>query len=199
MRGIWKIGHLPGPVVTIFGGSRLQMKSPYAAEAHELAGLLIQHNISIITGGGPGIMEAANCGATHAETKKTTARSIGITVKGLEQEMFNMCAQEKMLVDYFFVRKWLMIQYADAFVFFPGGFGTLDEFGEAITLIQTKKIAGVPIILFGKDFWDPFVHWLRNSLLPQGLILKEDLENIKVTDDIDEAFELLKVHCQACR
>ncbi len=199
MQGIWKIGHLSGPVVTIFGGSHLQMKSPYAREAHDLASLLIQHNISVITGGGPGIMEAANCGATHAETQKTTARSIGITVLGLEQELFNICAQEKILVDYFFARKWLMIQYSDAFVFFPGGFGTLDEFGETITLIQTKKIAGVPIIFFGKDFWEPFTRWLELSILPQGLIAKGDLGHIKVTDNVDEAFKLLKMHCDICR
>jgi uncharacterized protein (TIGR00730 family) len=199
MRGIWRIGHLQGPIVSIFGGSRLQMKSPYAETAHDLASLLIQHDISVITGGGPGIMEAANCGATHAETEKTTARSIGITVKGLEQEAFNMCAQEKIIVDYFFVRKWLMIEYSVAFAFFPGGFGTLDEFGEVVTLMQTKKLAGVPVVLIGKSFWGPYMQWLHDYPLKEGLIVKKDLDLIKVVDNVDEALQLLKEHCDICK
>lgn len=199
MCGIWKIGHQAKPIVSIFGGSKLQMKSPYAASAHELAGLLIEHDISVITGGGPGIMEAANCGATHAERKKSQARSIGITVKGLEPEDFNICAQEKIIVDYFFVRKWLMIEYSVAFAFFPGGFGTLDEFGEVATLMQTKKLAGVPVVLIGKNYWDPFMNWLHDYALKDGLILKKDLDTIQVTDNIDEALLLLKKHCETCR
>lgn len=199
MYGIWKIGHLPGPVVSIFGGSRIKTKTPYAEKAYKLANLLIQHDISVITGGGPGVMEAANCGALHAfETKKTQARSIGITVKGLDEETFNICAQEKILVDYFFVRKWLLIQYSVAFAFFPGGFGTLDEFGEVVTLMATKKLAGVPIVLVGQKYWEPYMNWLREYPLKEGLILQKDLDMIQVTDDVDEALRLLKEHCDVC-
>lgn len=199
MKGIWKIGHLPGPVVSIFGGSRLAKVSPYEVTAHELAGLLIQHDISVITGGGPGIMEAANCGAFHAEVEKGKVRSIGITVKGLENGEFNFCAQDKIVVDQFFVRKWLMVNYSVAFAFFPGGFGTLDEFGEVITLMQTKKIAGVPIVLIGKNYWNPFISWLHDYALQQSLISPADLAMIQITDDADEALEMLKARCAQCR
>lgn len=200
MYGIWKISSLTGPVVSIFGGSKVQKLSPYAEHAYKLANLLIQHEISVITGGGPGVMEAANCGAIHAlETKKSNAKSIGITVVGLGEEAFNICAQEKILVDYFFVRKWLMIQYSVAFCFFPGGFGTLDEFGEVVTLMQTKKLAGVPIVLFGKDYWGPFLKWLQDYALKDGLILQEDLNMIQATDNVDEALRLLKEHCDICQ
>lgn len=198
MKGIWKINNLPGPVVSIFGGSKLKMSSHFAAIAHDLAALLIQHDISVITGGGGGVMEAANCGATHAQNKKTIARSVGITVQGLEAEPFNMCAQEKIIVDYFFVRKWLMIEYAVAFAFFPGGFGTLDELGEVITLMQTKKLAGVPIVLIGKSYWAPYMQWLKDFAFKQGLIVQKDLDLIQITDDIDEALRLLKEHCEIC-
>lgn len=199
MYGIWKLSRLPGPTVSIFGGSRLHNTSKYASEAHDLAGLLVKHNISVITGGGPGIMEAANCGAFHSQIKKNTARSIGITVKGLEEEPFNMCTQDKITVDYFFVRKWLLIYYSVAFAFFPGGFGTLDEFGEVVTLMQTKKILGVPIVLIGTDYWQPFLVWLRDFALKEGLVLKHDFEMIQVTDDVDEALRLLKEHCEVCK
>lgn len=198
MKGIWKITNLPGPVVSIFGGSKLKMTSHYAIIAHDLAALLIQHDISVITGGGTGIMESANCGAAHAETGKTTARSIGITVKDLEKELFNTCAQEKIIVDYFFVRKWLMVNYSVAFAFFPGGFGTLDEFGEVITMMQAKKLPGVPVVLIGTNYWGPYLQWLRDYPLKQGLITQENLDLIQMTDTIDEVLRLLKEHCEVC-
>lgn len=196
--GLWRINHLPGAVVSIFGGSKLKRTSAFSGIAHDLASLLIKHDISVITGGGSGIMESANCGATHAENSKSKARSIGITVKGLQEEPFNICAQEKIIVDYFFVRKWLMIYNSVAFAFFPGGFGTLDEFGEVVTLMQTKKLAGVPIVLIGKSYWEPYMQWLRDFPLKQGLITQNDLNLIQVTDDVDEALKILKEHCLIC-
>lgn len=199
MRGIWSINHLHGPIVSIFGGAHLRSTSHYAAQAHELAGLLIVNDISVITGGGPGIMEAANCGAFHAQNEQTKARSIGITVKGLEEEPFNMCAQEKIIVDYFFVRKWLMVHYSIAFVFFPGGFGTLDELGEVITLMQTKKLVGMPIVLIGKHYWAHYFQWLHDYALKDGLITQQDLDLIQITDNIDIALRLLKEHCEVCQ
>jgi uncharacterized protein (TIGR00730 family) len=199
MKGIWKISRLPGPIVSIFGGSKLATISPYEVTAHELAGLLIKHNISVITGGGSGIMEAANCGAFHAESETGKVRSIGITVKGLEKEEFNFCAQDKMVVDYFFVRKWLMANYSVAFAFFPGGFGTLDEFGEVITLMQTKKLAGAPVVLIGRAYWTPFITWLHDYALRQNLISLQDLAMVQITDDADEALRLLREHCSKCQ
>lgn len=199
MYGIWKINQLTNPVVTIFGGARWH-HSPYQTQAHDLAALLIKHNISVITGGGPGIMEAANCGATQAlKTTKSTAKSIGITVKGLElEDMVNSCAQEKLVVDTFWVRKWLMVRYSVAFAVFPGGFGTIDELGEVLTLMQTKQLAGVPIVLFGSMYWEPFLDWIKNYLLKNNIVSKEDVDLIKITDNIDEALLLLKEQCRVC-
>lgn len=199
MYGIWKINHLTSPIVSIFGGSRLQVTSRFAYQAHDLAALLVRHDISVITGGGPGIMQAANCGAFHAQTKKTQARSIGITVKGLEKEAVNVCAQEKFVVDYFFVRKWLLINYAVAFAIFPGGFGTIDELGDVVTLIQTNQLEKAPIVLIGRDYWGPFMQWLQECALKEGLVAQKDLDLIQITDDIDEAFEILKLHCETCK
>lgn len=199
MKGAWKINRLPGPFVSIFGGSKLSALSPYAVIAHELAGLLVKHDISVITGGGLGIMEAANCGAFHAESEKGKVRSIGITVQSLDNGMFNFCAQDKIVVDDFFVRKRLMVNYSVAFAFFPGGFGTLDELGEVITLMQAKKIDGVPVVLIGKDYWGPLMAWFHDYALRQGLISAEDLAMIQITDDADEALHLLKERCMECQ
>ena len=198
--GILKIKKLQSPVVTIFGGARWH-HSPYQTQAHDLAALLIKHNISVITGGGPGIMEAANCGASQAlKTTKSTAKSIGITVKGLEQEdMLNSCAQEKLVVDTFWVRKWLMVRYSVAFAVFPGGFGTIDELGEVLTLMQTKQLAGVPIVLFGSIYWKPFLDWIKHTLLENNIVSREDVDLIKITDDINEALILLKERCNVCQ
>ncbi len=199
MSGIWKINKMAGPIVTIFGGARWH-KSPYEKQAHDLAALLIKHNISVITGGGPGIMEAANCGAAEAIKKNhSNAKSIGISVIGLEREQgINSCAQEKLIVDTFLVRKWLMVEYSVAFVIFPGGFGTIDELGEVLTLMQTKKLAGVPVILFGSLYWQPFLDWIRETLLKNNIVSQADVELFKVTDSIEEALILLKERCKVC-
>lgn len=200
MHGIWRIKRmLKGPVVTIFGGSRWH-RSPYQTQAHDLAALLIEHDISVITGGGPGIMEAANCGASHAiKTNHSRARSIGISVKMLEQvQPLNSCAQEKLVVDTFLVRKWLMVNYSNAFVVFPGGFGTIDELGEVLTLAQINILRGVPIILFGSMYWQPFLDWVKNTLLKNDIVTKEDFSLIAVVDDVNQALELLKKQCEVC-
>jgi len=198
MHGIWKINSMAGPIVTIFGGARWH-KSPYQQQAHDLASLLINHNISVITGGGPGIMEAANCGAAEAIKKTNSkAKSIGITVKGLEREVLNTCAREQLSVDTFLVRKWLMVEYSVAFAVFPGGFGTIDELGEVLTLMQTKKLAGVPVVLFGSLYWQPFLDWVQGTLLKNNIVSQSDVELFKVTDSIEEALILLKERCDIC-
>lgn len=198
IRGAWKLGKLPKPIVTICGGHLLTQDSPYARLAHQLAHKLIQENISVITGGGPGIMRAASCGATHQIRDKITARSIGISVEGLKEEDSSECTQEYFVMREFFARKWLMINYSVAFAIFPGGFGTLDEFAEVVTLIQTKKLPGVPVVFIGKDYWKHLFEWMHKSALKEGLITKEDINLIHLTDDIDEALILLKERCQMC-
>lgn len=200
LHGVWRISRLPQPVVTIFGGARFTQEDPYAKKAHELAKKLVQNKISVLTGGGPGIMAAANCGALEGLGKTNKVKSIGITVKGLgTKEELNKCAQELITVDYFFTRKWLMVHNALAFAIFPGGFGTLDELGEIVTLMQTKKLPGVPIVLIGVEYWKPFIAWLQSEPLKHGLIAQQDLDMLQVTDDIDEAVEILKERCELCK
>lgn len=196
--GSWRISYLVRPIVTVFGGARLKQDSLYARKAHDLAHKLIKQDISVITGGGPGIMRAASCGASHEVREYLRARSIGIAVEGLGEESAKECAQEYLIMSNFWARKWLMINYSVAFAIFPGGFGTLDELAQVITLIQTKKLPGVPVVLIGTEYWQPFMDWVHNSALKEGLISKEDINLIRVTDDIDQALILLKERCDMC-
>ena len=183
--GAWRISKLKQPIVTIFGSSRIKQDTPYATKAHELGQRFFDNGISILTGGGPGIMEAASCDLM--QKKGSTAKSIGINVTGLEDRP-NKCASEYFELKYFFARKWLLTQYSAGFVIFPGGFGTLDEMAGVLTLIQTKNLKQMPVVLIGKEYWAPFIDWIRNEALVHGAILKEELEFFYVTDDLDEAF-----------
>jgi uncharacterized protein (TIGR00730 family) len=187
--GFWRLSRLPQPLVSIFGGSRMDLRATYALKAEELSKVLIEHDISVITGGGGGIMEAANCGAN--ESVKGRGRSIAINVKGLA-EGNTFCAHEYLELNYFFARKWLMTHYSVAFIFFPGGFGTIDEFGEVLTLIQTKKLAPVPIILVGRDYWQPLMDWLTSEALSHGLVTDDDLKLFAITDEIPEIIKIVK-------
>lgn len=197
--GVWKVSNLPQPRVTIFGGARVKQDSSYARLAHELTHKLIQENISVITGGGPGIMAASSCTFVEPYEKKLRAKTLGITVKGLEIEnMKPGCDYEHIVLDYFYARKWLMINYSVAFAVFPGGFGTVDELAEVITLMQTKKLPGIPVVLLGTQYWEPFMDWVHNSALKHGLISQEDINLIRITDDIDHAVKLLKERCEVC-
>jgi uncharacterized protein (TIGR00730 family) len=189
IRGVWKISKLKPPIVTVFGGSKLAQDHSYAQKAHELGQLLVEHNISVITGGGPGIMEAANCGASQPSDKGT--RSVGITVRGLASEEVNSCADEVLILKHFFTRKWLLTRYATAFAVFPGGFGTLDELFEIATLMQVNRLSHIPIVLVGKDYWKPLLQWIELSV-KEGLVLQQDADLLFVTDDVQEAFEHLQ-------
>jgi len=201
VRGLLIISRVPRPIVTIFGGARLAQTSPYAQQAHELARLLIEHNISVITGGGPGIMQAASCGAFHAVSEnKAKSKSVTIGVKGLEQVKtdFLSCADVRIEVDEFYARKWLMFEPALAFAVFPGGFGTLDEIGDVITLMQTKKMIGRPVVMIGVEFWRPIISWLENEALKQKAVSEDDIRLLRVTDDINQAMGWLHDHCKMC-
>ncbi|MGE0207038.1 MAG: TIGR00730 family Rossman fold protein [Candidatus Babeliales bacterium] len=196
--GVWKVSRLPAPIVTIFGGARLKQDDPIARHAHELSHRLARAEISVISGGGPGIMQAVNCGVRHEE-KLVKARTLGITVKGLSKtEPVNPCAQDFIVTDQFAVRKWLMINFSVAFIVFPGGFGTVDEFAEVITLMQTKKLPGVPVILVGAQYWDLLIRWLKESALPKGLVSQKDLDLIYVTDDLEDIVCKVKEQCALC-
>lgn len=194
--GIWKITAVPLPRVTIFGSARLEQDDPYAKQAHQLGGKFIENGISVLTGGGPGIMEAASCGAKA--NCKGRAISIGIGVKELDEGK-NPCVQEYIELDYFFARKWLLTRYSTAFVVFPGGFGTLDELGEILTLIQTQKLPRVPIVLIGKEYWQLLMKWFQEEGLKHKTISEKDLELFTVTDDIDKAYSIIYEFCKKCK
>ncbi len=192
--GVWKLTRLPRPRVSIFGGSKIHLDHPYATKAMQLAQKLVDNNISVLTGGGSGIMQAANCGAFSVH--KPESRSMGIGVKGLDENLISECLQEVVFVNYFYSRKWLLTSYSEAFVIFPGGFGTLDELAEISTLIQTKKLYPAPIVLIGTEFWAPLMQWINESALKEGLLKEQDKNLITVTDDIDEALRIVKARCQ---
>ena len=193
VRGVWRLSKLKKPVVTVFGGSKIAQGHQYARQAHELGRMLIEHDISVLTGGGPGIMEAANCGAFNSECNGHKARSIGIGVKGLELEKRNKCSNEFIITKYFFARKFLLTRYSTAFVIFPGGFGTLDELFEIATLMQTGHLKRFPIVLINIIYWAPLMMLIDNAQ-KEGLLLKQDADLIFVTDSLEEAFK----HLCAC-
>lgn len=174
--------------VAFFGSSRFDENDEYYKKARKLAKKLAEDKYNIITGGGPGIMEAANRGA-----KEGKGKSIGINIKLFGQKA-NKYAEEEIDFHYFFVRK-VMLSFASyGYVFFPGGFGTLDEFFEMITLIQTKAIEEpITVVAVGKEYWNPLLKWMENSLIKKfETISKEDLEIFEVVDSIDEAHKIIK-------
>lgn len=190
--GVFKISKLKRPMITIFGGSQLRNNDFYFTKAYELAALFVEHDISILTGGGPGIMEAANCGATSK--KGMVIKSIGIGVEGLAEKP-NICAQEYFVLHYFFARKWLLTRFSKGFVAFPGGFGTLDELFEIMVLIQTEKMRPFPIVLFGVSYWNPLIKWLQEKPLKGGLLHIKNLDFLMITDDVQQAFLHAKKEC----
>lgn len=192
--GVLRISKLPKPIVSIFGSSKTAQTDKYAHEANMIAALLVKQGISVLTGGGPGIMEAANCGAV-LKNKEGLVSSIGIGVRGLNESK-NTCVQEYFEMDYFFARKWLLTQYSSGFIVFPGGFGTLDELAEVLVLIQTKQMKKVPIVLIGKEYWRPFMEWVTQEALPHGLIRREHVSLFSVTDDPYKAFCFVQGKCE---
>ena len=193
--GMWKLTRLPQPVITVFGGTRLSKDHPASDIICELARQLAHSGFSILTGGGPGIMEAANQGATmHSEKHSKSMISMGIGMSKLKQK-FNKYIQGHIVQPYFFTRKWLLVRYSVGFVVGPGGFGTLDELTEVLTLVQTHTMSKTPIVLIGKDYWQPFVDWIHNCPLKEGLITKEDAELIQIANSAEEAHEIIISSC----
>ncbi|MCY0969615.1 LOG family protein [Chryseobacterium wangxinyae] len=178
-----------GPCVSIFGSARLKPESKYYEMAVEIAEKITKIGFGIITGGGPGIMEAGNKGAFNAE-----GRSIGLNIDLPFEQHFNpfISKMYSLNFDYFFVRKVMFVKYSQGFIVMPGGFGTLDELTEAITLIQTNKIGKFPIVLVGSEFWGGLLDWFRETLLKEGMIAQNDLELYRVVDTADEAVEHIR-------
>ena len=184
--GFEALAHV-GKAVSIFGSARTSRHAPDYERARHLARLLGEDGFAVITGGGPGIMEAANRGAQEAGVP-----SIGLGIDLPMEQGLNEWVDLRLEFHYFFTRKVMFVRYASAFVVFPGGFGTLDELFEAATLRQTEKIRHFPVVLFGSDYWQSLLDWLRDTALAEGMISPEDLEMLELTDDPQRVLEVLR-------
>jgi uncharacterized protein (TIGR00730 family) len=175
------------PAVSIFGSARVKPGDKVYELTYEIANKLATHGYHIITGGGPGVMEAGNKGARDGG-----AKSVGLNIElPLEQDP-NPFSTTKLNFQYFFVRKVMFVKYAQAYIGMPGGFGTLDEITEALTLIQTRRIRPFPVILVGTDYWSGLLDWLRSTLKEGGFISPDDLEIVTLLDDPDEVVHMIK-------
>ncbi len=184
-----------GPAVSIFGSARTKRKDWSYKAAMKVAETLSRHGYSIITGGGPGIMEAANRGA-----KRGKGLSIGLNIQLPEEQHPNKYQDKSLTFRHFFARKVMFVKYAAGYVIMPGGFGTLDEFFESLTLIQTRKIRRFPVVMMGEDYWGGLIDWMKSSLLKNGAIAKADLKLFHVTDDpIQAAAFIIKSHKDSMR
>ena len=201
MASFFRLAHVPAPIVTIFGGAKMDKDDEYMKSAHDFAQRLVQSGISVITGGGPGIMIAANCGAARGtrqrgtRQKKEKSRTLGIAVSGIDDDFINPCA-DVLHVDYFFMRKWLLIRYSVGFVVFPGGIGTMDELFDLLNMIKHGRIPHLPIVLIGVQYWEPIVRWFHDSALKNELIDERLTKLFVVTDSIDEAFDIIYGACE---
>jgi len=175
-----------GPAVTIFGSARLEPGSEYYNKALKVSESLAKDGFAVISGGGPGIMEAANKGAQNAN-----GTSVGLNIELPMEQSPNIFQDIRVDFRYFFVRKLMFVKYAVAYVIFPGGFGTMDELFEAVTLIQTKKIRGFPVVLVGKDYWSGLIEWMKKTVLAAGNIDPEDLDLMHIVDKPEEVCAII--------
>jgi hypothetical protein len=186
VEGFEKMGRI-GPCVSIFGSARTKPENKFYQIAEEIAFRLVQEGYGVITGGGPGIMEAANKGA-----KRGGGKSVGLNIRlPFEQKPNDFIDHDKSIdFDYFFVRKTIFLKYSQGFIGMPGGFGTMDELFEALTLVQTNKIAEFPVVLVGKDYWKGLIEWTKNTMLmEEHNISEKDLDLFKIVDSSEEAVQ----------
>ena len=177
---------MPEMLVSVFGSARTGEDDPLYAEARKTGKMLTEAGYGVITGGGPGIMEAASRGAFEAG-----GRSIGLNIELPMEQHPNKYQTDSLFFRYFFVRKVCFLKYSTALIVYPGGFGTMDELSEVLTMVQTGKINMVPIIFVGREFWQGFVDWVKNTVLEQGMISPEDLDLFKLVDSGKEAVDWL--------
>ena len=173
--------------VSIFDSARVKPEDAYYKKTEELARLLVQGGFAVITGGGPGIMEAANKGATEAG-----GQSVGMNIRLPFEQKPNPYANLQIDYKYFFIRKVMFVKYALAYIILPGGYGTMDELFEALTLIQTKRIRSFPLILMGSEYWQGLLNWLKEKMLAEGKILSADLELIQIFDEPQYVYKHIK-------
>lgn len=183
--------HFIGAAVTVFGSARFNEGHPYYELARKVGGAVAREGFTVMTGGGPGIMEAANRGC-----KEAGGYSVGCNIILPHEQAPNPYIDKLVTFYYFFVRKVMLVKYSYAYVILPGGFGTLDEMTEALTLIQTGKLYDFPVILVGKDYWKDFYVWVRDTLAIQGAISKEDLQLVQLTDDPAEVATIIRKNAE---
>jgi len=186
--GIDKLSDIPYSI-TIFGAARAKAGDRYYQAAEELAGKLAREGFGIISGGGPGIMEAANKGSSDAGGK-----SIGLNITLPMEQIPNRYQNISIDFRYFFVRKVMFVKYSMGYICMPGGFGTLDEFFESLTLMQTQKTFPIPLVLYGSEFWAGLLDWIKNRVMQEGYVTDDELALVTVTDDIDEAVRIMLQH-----
>ena len=184
--GFQALGRI-GKAVSIFGSARTPRDDPRYERARQLARRLGEEGFAIITGGGPGIMEAANKGAAEAD-----GVSVGLGIELPFEQGLNDYVNLGINFRYFFARKTMFVKYAQGFIVMPGGFGTFDELFEALTLVQTRKVTSFPVVLFGSDYWQGLLDWLSSSVLSYGCIYERDLGLLQVTDDVEEAVAIMQ-------
>jgi len=182
------IKKMDGPIATIFGGKYAEENEVYTKKAFELGQKLVEHGISVITGGGPGIMQGANLGAS---TRKDGLWSVGVIVKGMPEKL-NNCSQAHLVVNSLYSRKWMLMFNSEVHIFFPGGYGTLDEFFDIELYHQIKYLKGSSIVLIGKDYWQPLLDWVNEFVYKRKLVAADEIPEFLLTDDINEVVELLK-------
>ncbi len=209
-KGARKLATLDQPIVTIFGGKRAKKSADYTKQAFECAQMLSARSYSVITGGGPGVMEAGLCGALDVQTnddkpsyakqpsprlwrpRASAARphALGICVKGVDRGFESACGYETIMTSSFEVRKYLLTRFSQAFIIFPGGYGTMDELFEILNLIKLDIMADCPVVLVGHDYWHNLIHWFDDAL-KEGLIREQDRRVIHLADSAQEAVELI--------
>lgn len=175
------------PAITIYGSARLKPGTYDYEKTREIANLIGKEGFNIITGGGPGAMEAANLGARQAGVK-----SAGLNIELPDEQVCNAYTNITLSFNHFFARKVMLVKYSTAFVIIPGGMGTLDELTEVLTLIQTRKIKPFPVILFNSEYWKGFLEWLQNNTLAKGYISEEDLHLLRLSDDPKEVMDIIR-------
>lgn len=187
VKGFDELGEL-GPTVTMFGGSRVDSENKYYKKAEELSSMLAGRGFNVMTGGGPGVMEAANKGAFgHKDVE-----SIGLNIDLPFEQVPNKYTTTDLNFDYFFSRKVMLVKYSIGYVIFPGGYGTLDELFEALTLIQTKKITGVKVFVIGVEYYKPLLNFIEKKVLKNKMISEEDFKQIRLTDDLQHVVDELQ-------
>jgi uncharacterized protein (TIGR00730 family) len=179
--------HDIGPAVSMFGTARAHPGDPVYKKAEAIATRFVRNGFAVITGGGPGVMEAANKGAAEAG-----GTSVGLNIRLPFEQAPNPYAGVQLEFRYFFIRKVMLVKYAMAYIIMPGGFGTLDEMFEAVTLIQTERIRPFPVILVGSDYWGGLVDWIRDRMLAEGRISEENLDILQVMDDPEKVVETVR-------